>query len=121
MELLMVSRQKPIGLKERLKMLRLRHRLTLEEVGTSVGSTKQTVHGWENGKSQPSLATLVRIAALYGVSTDELLGAEGDRSAKINVNAMQLYNKLLAAGYGDRQIERLLELALELATLRPKR
>lgn len=116
----MVSRQKPIGLKERLKMLRLSHQFTLEEVGTAVGSTKQTVHGWESGKSQPSLATLVRIAALYGVSTDELLGADVDRSA-INVNAMQLYSKLLAAGYGDLQIERLLELALEMATLRPKR
>ena len=115
-----MSKQKPIGFKEKIKVLRISQHRTLEEVGIAVGSQKQSVHGWESGKSQPNLETIVRLAALFGVSTDELLGADTAQSGKMNANVILLYNKLLLSGYNDRQIERLMELALEIAELKPK-
>ena len=113
-----MTRSKPVGLQERLKVLRLRQHLTLEEVGNAVGDYKQTVHGWESGKSQPRLDAIVRLAALYGVTTDELLGADAQQVGRKNSNVVLLYNKLLLTGYDDQQIERLLELALEIAKLK---
>ena len=38
--------------------------------------TKQTVSNWENENIQPSIEMLVRIAKLFGVTTDYLLGLD---------------------------------------------
>lgn len=83
---------------------------TLEEVGKIVGAEKQTVWGWENGKSKPSFDALVALAELYGVTTDYLLGAKnGDRERIANIarifsdaqssEAIELYQKMIDAGY----------------------
>lgn len=37
---------------------------------------KQTVSNWENENIQPSIEMLVRLAMLFGVSTDFLLGLD---------------------------------------------
>ena len=37
---------------------------------------KQTVSNWENDNIQPSIEMLVRLAKLFGVTTDYLLGLE---------------------------------------------
>ena len=41
-----------------------------------LGVTKQAVSNWENGNIQPSIEMLLRLAKLFGVSTDYLLGLE---------------------------------------------
>ncbi|MGN0979027.1 MAG: helix-turn-helix transcriptional regulator [Candidatus Avoscillospira sp.] len=38
--------------------------------------TKQTVSNWENGNIQPSVEMLVRLAQIFRVTTDYLLGFE---------------------------------------------
>ena len=72
--------ESPLGLKERLKQLRIARQRTLEEVGRAVGAEKQTVHGWESGKSKPSLEAIVKLAAYYGITTDALLGVSQAQS-----------------------------------------
>ena len=44
------------------------------ELGKRLGVAKQTVSNWENGNIQPSIEMLVRLAALFNVTTDYLLG-----------------------------------------------
>ncbi len=46
------------------------------EVAKRLRVTKQTVSNWENENIQPSIDMLVRLAQLYNVSTDYLLGME---------------------------------------------
>lgn len=41
--------------------------------------TKQTVSNWENDNIQPSIEMLVRLANLFGVTTDYLLGLDDNR------------------------------------------
>ena len=41
-----------------------------------LGVTKQAVSNWEYGNIQPSIEMLLRLAKLFGVSTDYLLGLE---------------------------------------------
>lgn len=59
---------------ERLKSLRLQNHLQQEQVARLVGVERSTVSMWENDLRQPSYATLVRLADVYGVTTDFLLG-----------------------------------------------
>ena len=50
------------------------------ELAHRLGVTKQSVSNWENDNIQPSIEMLMRLAAVFSVSTDYLLGIEsGER------------------------------------------
>ena len=46
------------------------------ELAKKLSVAKQTVSNWENDNIQPSIEMLVRLAKLFGVTTDYLLGLE---------------------------------------------
>ena len=46
------------------------------ELAAKLNVTKQTVSNWENDNIQPSIEMLVRLAGVFGVSTDYLLGLD---------------------------------------------
>lgn len=46
------------------------------EFGKTLNVTKQSVSNWENENIQPSIDMLTKIAKLYSVSADYLLGLE---------------------------------------------
>lgn len=46
------------------------------ELAKRLGVAKQTVSNWENDNIQPSIEMLMRLARLFGVTTDYLLGLE---------------------------------------------
>lgn len=46
------------------------------ELAKRLGVAKQTVSNWENDNIQPSIEMLIRLAKLFNVSTDYLLGLE---------------------------------------------
>ena len=56
----------------RLRQARLQANLSLREVARQLGVSASFVSQLENGKSQPSVATLYSLARLLGVSTDRL-------------------------------------------------
>lgn len=55
-----------------LKAARVNAGLTQEEVGKEVGKSKNTIANYENGKSMPDMKTGKALAALYGLSVDDL-------------------------------------------------
>lgn len=57
----------------RLKMLRLKRRLTLQEVAIKIGLAKSSYAGYESGYRNPPIDKLIAIANLYNVSTDYIL------------------------------------------------
>lgn len=61
----------------RLKRVREASGLSLREVARQLGVSPSFVSQLENGKSQPSVATLYSIAQLLEVSIDELFSSEG--------------------------------------------
>lgn len=63
---------------KRINELRKSSGMTQEEFGKKLGVIKQTVSSWENDLSEPNHAATIAIAKLFGVTTDYLLGAEGD-------------------------------------------
>lgn len=60
----------------RLREARTRAGLSLRATARALGVSPSFVSQMENGKSQPSVATLYSLAQLLGVSVDELFAAE---------------------------------------------
>lgn len=65
---------------ERVKSLRLSLGLNQVEFGKKLNVTKQSVSNWENGNIQPSIDMLMKIATIFSVKTDYLLGLDNIRS-----------------------------------------
>jgi DNA-binding XRE family transcriptional regulator len=65
-----------VHLGARLRDVRLRSGLSLREVARQLGVSPSFVSQLENGKSQPSVATLYSLAQLLEVSIDELFAVE---------------------------------------------
>lgn len=68
-----------VDLGVRLKDLRKGHGLTQLQVAQRVGISKAMVSSYELSARQPSYDVLVKLAVLYGVTTDYLLGVERER------------------------------------------
>ena len=68
-------------IQETLRMIRKTHKLTQADVAARVGLPSSTYQSYELGTAEPSLSTMVKLADLYGVSVDYLLGhiAPADR------------------------------------------
>jgi transcriptional regulator with XRE-family HTH domain len=66
-----------VSLGARLKQERQRSGLSLREVARQLSVSPSFVSQMENGKSQPSVATLYAISQLLDVSIDQLFSAEG--------------------------------------------
>lgn len=50
--------------------------LTQDQMAEKLGVTAQAVSKWENDQSCPDIAMIPRLAELFGISTDELLGVQ---------------------------------------------
>jgi len=66
-----------VALGARLKRVRQQSGLSLREVARQLGVSPSFVSQLENGKSQPSVATLYSISQLLDVSIDQLFAVEG--------------------------------------------
>ena len=60
----------------RLKKLRTSRHLTQQNLAQRLGLTKSVISAYETDTRSPSYETLVRIAAMFNVSSDYLLGIE---------------------------------------------
>lgn len=55
------------------KQLRLSRNMTQEDVATQLGVQRSTVAMWETTNARPRASMLVKLAALYGCTVDDLL------------------------------------------------
>lgn len=64
------------SLGQRIARLRKSKGLTQEELGDKVGISSQAVSKWETDASVPDVMLLVKIANIFDITVDELLGNE---------------------------------------------
>lgn len=69
---------------ERLKYLRNASNLTQEQVATYIGVKRVAYTAYEAGRTSPSLESVVKLARLYNVTTDTLLGSYNNASMVIS-------------------------------------
>lgn len=63
-------------LNQQIRTLRLVRGMSQVELARRLGVTKQSVSNWENDNIQPSIEMLKKLADIFSVSTDYLLGLE---------------------------------------------
>ena len=71
---------------QRINELRIALGWNQVQLAEKLNISKQTVSNWENENIQPSIEMLVRIAKLFHVSTDYLLGLDDVQT--INVEGL---------------------------------
>lgn len=75
---------------DRLKELREDSGMKQEDLGDILGVSRQTISGYENETSEPSISNLIKISDTFNVSLDYLLGRTKD---KYNVNLLDKPSK----------------------------
>lgn len=73
-----------------IKEQRKKLELTQADVAHQLFVTRQTISNWEQGKSYPDLAMLVKLSEVYRISLDTLL--KGDRRLKSYLEQGKAYN-----------------------------
>lgn len=59
---------------ERLKKLRTDREISQAKLAMILGMSQQAIDRWEQGKTEPSIEMLMRLAAYFEVSVDYLVG-----------------------------------------------
>ena len=62
------------GIYEKIKDLRVNSGMNQVQLAKRLGITKSAVNSWETGTNSPSLLYIIKLAQIFGVSTDYLLG-----------------------------------------------
>lgn len=59
-----------------IKELRLENKMSQTALAEKLNTTQDTISLWELGKSYPDIFAVVKLAQIFDVSTDYLLGLE---------------------------------------------
>ena len=59
-----------------IRFFRKANNLTQEELSKQLGGSKNLVSNYENGISTPDIYTLVKLADIFDITLDELVGRE---------------------------------------------
>jgi len=67
-----------MGIKNRLRELRARYKMSQEELARKVGVTRQTIIAIENGKYLPSLRLAFKIAKVFNMKIEDVFIYDDD-------------------------------------------
>ena len=60
-----------------IQKLRQEKKLSQEQLAEQLHVTRQAVSNWENGKTQPDVDTLTRLATIFDVSVERIIYGKG--------------------------------------------
>ena len=83
---------------QNIKKFREEKGLRQEDLAEQLHVTRQAVSNWENGKTQPDLETLQKIAQVLEVSVEELIYGERRQTTVINQKTVKQVTKGLSFG-----------------------
>lgn len=86
----------------RLRDLISKHETTITEVANNINVTRQAVSAYQDGSSQPTADTLLKIANYFDVSTDYLLGKSDVQTSDITIKGICEYT-----GLSEKTVEKL--------------
>lgn len=72
-----------VNMGEKLKSLRTEKKLTQKQIADRIGLAISAVSSYESGTRYPSYDALIKLARIYHVSTDYLLGITDSRNIDV--------------------------------------
>lgn len=87
-----------VNMGEKLKSLRIEKNLTQKQVADRIGLAISAVSSYESGTRYPSYDVLVKLARIFHVSTDYLLGMTNTRNIDVTGlrdNEIELVSQLV--------------------------
>src|SRR5215203_3013170 len=90
--LLLQEKMSTLNIGDRIKMLRISQKRTMEEIARASDLSKSMISKIENNKTVPSVAALVKIAKALGTNISNLLEQEGFLNAIITTKQKALAN-----------------------------
>ena len=75
--------------------------LTQAELAAKINYSDKSVSKWEQGNGMPDIYILMQLADLYGVTLNDLVGADGEqvaKRAKKKTRALHIFIMLLSSG-----------------------
>lgn len=82
---------------KRYKEARLMHKAKLTEMATKLGVSQPTLSAWESERKSAPVEAVIKMATLYGVTTDYLLGLDDTVSVMpgqpISVECLKLFHE----------------------------
>ena len=72
------------GFGEKLRELRLRKGITQEILAKQMHVTRQAISGWERGRSEPDIETIIHMTVFFNITLDELLPMGGVKMITVN-------------------------------------
>ena len=67
---------KELKIADNIRFFRKANNLTQEELSKQLGGSKNLVSNYEHGISTPDIYTLVKLADIFDITLDELVGRE---------------------------------------------
>ena len=61
---------------EIIKSLRIENKMTQTELASLLFTSQDTISLWERNKSLPDVKSVIKMASIFNVSTDYILGVE---------------------------------------------
>ena len=98
---------------ERLSKLRAEAKLTRAELGEKIGVAARSIINYENGERIPYGDVCARMAQVFGISVDELLGVENPELEMARAEALDSMRSI----NGKKGAERLQAVYAEAASL----
>ncbi len=95
---------------ERIRVVREKRNITQIRLSIEIGVSQETISAYENGKAEPKLEKLIKIANFLNTTTDYLLGRTNDDTPLSNV----------VNDIADKQLEELLNNYARLNNLQRK-
>lgn len=79
----------------RLKQIRLAQNLLQKDVANYLNRTIAAICDWERGRTEPCIDDLIKLAELFNVSVDYLLGVSDDMGNVVNNNLSETENYIV--------------------------
>lgn len=100
----------------RLRLLRIEKGMTQQDVADYLGISRGTISKYETGELEPNVDTLVKLANMYHVSLDYLVGKTNERVSLDNDKPSEFERRFNSLGPEEqRDLEKYMDL-LEIKT-----
>ncbi len=85
-----------------LRKIRKEYGMTMKDLADKIGVSESAISQYENGKREPGYETLIKLACLFNVSADYLLGIEEKDDMSISEKDLELLKVYKAAKQSDK-------------------